>query len=171
MSQLQPVEPTIQESVMAVYESLPPGERKLADTVLARLGNLDSYSATEQAADEQVSKATAARFFRRLGNERFEHARLNARAEAHRASPLHALAGASRARHADALTRHVTQDLNNLSETFRQSGRAVLEQAIRLIARAPRVHVVGMRNGHFVATYAAYLLAQVRADVLSLPDA
>src|SRR5512133_1308221 len=106
MSQLQPVEPTIQESVLAVYESLPPGERKLADTVLARLANLASYSATELAADASVSKATAARFFRRIGYESFGHARLQARAEAHQASPLHALAGAGKQRKPDALSRH-----------------------------------------------------------------
>jgi DNA-binding MurR/RpiR family transcriptional regulator len=87
------------------------------------------------------------------------------------ASPLHAFAGAARERNADALSRHVADDLNNLSESFRQSGTGALEQAIRLIAKAPRVHVVGMRNGHFVAGYAAYLLAQVRDDVVSLPNA
>lgn len=165
-------ETTLQESVMAVYESLPPGEQKLADTVLARLGNLASYSATELAADACVSKATAARFFRRIGYESFEHARLQARAEAHLASPLYALAGVNtKERKSDALSRHLAADLKNLSESFRLSGSGVLEQAIGQIAKAPRVHVVGMRNGHFVATYAAYLLAQVRENVVSLPNA
>jgi DNA-binding MurR/RpiR family transcriptional regulator len=169
---MQQLEPTIQESIMAAYESLPPGEQKLADTVLSRLGNLASYSATELAADACVSKATAARFFRRIGYESFEHARRQARAEAHLASPLYALAGIdSKERRSDALSRHLAADLKNLSESFRQSDSGVLEQAIRQIAKAPRVHVVGMRNGHFVAAYAAYLLAQVREDVVSLPNA
>jgi DNA-binding MurR/RpiR family transcriptional regulator len=168
---MQRAEPTIQESIMAVYDSLPPGERKLADTVLSRLADLASYSATELAADALVSKATAARFFRRIGYESFGHARLQARAEAHMASPLYAFAGAARERDADALSRHVADDLNNLSESFRQSGSGAFEQAIGLIAKASRVHVVGMRNGHFVAQYAAYLLGQVREDVISLPGA
>jgi len=168
---MQRAEPTIQESIMAVYDSLPPGERKLADTVLSRLANLASYSATELAAGASVSKATAARFFRRIGYQSFGHARLQARAEAHMASPLYAFAGAARARDADALSRHVADDLNHLSESFRQSGNGALEQAIRLIAKAPRVRVVGMRNGHFVAGYAAYLLSQVRDDVVTLPNA
>lgn len=157
---------------MAVYESLPPGEHKLADTVLARLGNLASYSATELAADASVSKATAARFFRRIGYQSFGHARRQARAEAHLASPLYALAGVNlKERKSDALSRHVSADLKNLSESFRQLGNGALEQAISQVAKAPRVHVVGMRNGHFVAAYAAYLLGQVREDVVSLPDA
>jgi DNA-binding MurR/RpiR family transcriptional regulator len=169
---MQQVEPTIQESIMAVYESLPPGEHKLADTVLARLRDLASYSATELAADASVSKATAARFFRRIGYESFEHARLQARAEAHLASPLYALAGVNSSEHkSDAWSRHLAADLKNISESFGQSGSGVLEQAIRLIAKAPRVHVAGMRNGYFVATYAAYLLDQVREDVVTLPNA
>jgi DNA-binding MurR/RpiR family transcriptional regulator len=169
---MQAIEPTIQESIMAVYETLPPGEQKLADTVLARLGNLASYSATELAADASVSKATAARFFRRIGYKSFEHARRQARTEAHLASPLYALAGInSKERKSDALSRHLAADLRNLSESFRQSDSAVLEAATRQIARAARVHVVGMRNGHFVGSYAAYLLAQVRDDVVSLPNA
>jgi DNA-binding MurR/RpiR family transcriptional regulator len=165
-------EPTVQESIMAVYETLPPGEHKLADTVLARLGDLASYSATELAADASVSKATAARFFRRIGYDSFEHARLSARAEANLASPLYALAGVNaRERKSDALSRHLAADLKNLSESFRLAGSGVLEQAAGHIAKAPRVHVVGMRNGHFVAAYAAYLLAQVREDVASFPGA
>lgn len=166
------VEPTIRESIAALYESLPPGERKLADTVLARLGNLASYSATELAAQAAVSKATAVRFFRRIGYESFGQARLQARAEAHLASPLYALAGIKpKERQSDALSRHLAADLKNLSETFSQSGAGVLEQAISQIAKAPRVRIVGMRNGHFVAGYAAYLLAQVREDVASVPGA
>lgn len=43
---------------MAAYEQLPPGERKLADTILSRLNNLASYSATELAADAKMSKTT-----------------------------------------------------------------------------------------------------------------
>jgi DNA-binding MurR/RpiR family transcriptional regulator len=165
------VEPTIQQSVMAAYESLPPGEQKLADTILARLSDLASYSATELAADASVSKATAARFFRRIGYPSFEHARRQARAEARLASPLYALAGVNpKEGKSDALSRHVAADLQNLSESFRQSGNGLLDQAISRLAKAPRVHVVGMRNGHFVAAYAAYLLAQVREEVVSLPD-
>jgi DNA-binding MurR/RpiR family transcriptional regulator len=166
------VEPTIQQSIMTVYERLPPGEQKLADTILARLNTLASYSATELAADASVSKATAARFFRRIGYQSFGHARRQARAEANTASPLYALAGVNpQEPAADALSRHVAADLKNLSDTFQQPNIDAISLAVRLIARASRVRVVGMRNGHFVASYAAYLLAQLREEVVSLPDA
>lgn len=166
------VQPTIRDAIMAEYERLPPGERKLADTVLARLGELASYSATELAAAASVSKATAARFFRRIGYQSFADARRLARAQAQQASPLHALASSSKGRGArDALSRHLATDLRNLSETFRQLPRETFDQAVARIAKAPRVHVVGLRNGHFVAAYAAYLLGQVREGVHSIPGA
>lgn len=163
--------PTIQEAIAAAYDRLPPGEKRLADAILARLNHLASYSATELAAAAGVSKATAARFFRRVGYESFGHARRNARAEAHLASPLYALAGVNpKEPVSDALSRHVAADLKNLSETFRQPHAATaLAQAVKQIAAAPRVRVLGMRNGHFVAAYATYLLAQLRPEVASLP--
>lgn len=155
---------------MAVYELLPPGERKLADTILSKLSHLASYSATELAAEAEVSKATAARFFRRVGYRSFGHARRQARAEAHLASPLYALAGVNpKERATDTLSRHVAADIRNLSETFQLQNARPLAQAASLIAKAPRVRVVGMRNGHFVAQHAAYLLAQLRDGVASLP--
>lgn len=164
------MEQTIQESVMAVYDQLPPGERKLADTILSKLNNLASYSATELAAEAEVSKATAARFFRRVGYQSFGHARRQARAEAHLASPLYALAGVNpKERTTDALSRHVAADIRNLTETFQLQDARQFAQAAALIAKAPRVRVIGMRNGHFVALHAAYLLAQLREGVASLP--
>lgn len=166
-------EPTIQESITAAYDQLPPGEKRLADTVLARLNHLASYSATELASAAGVSKATAARFFRRVGYQSFGHARRNARAEAHLASPLYALAGVNpKEPVSNALSRHVAADLKNLSETFRQPQVATtLAQAVKLLVAAPRISVLGMRNGHFVAAYATYLLAQLRPEVASLSGA
>lgn len=163
--------PTIQESILAVYDQLPPSERKLADLTLSKLNNLASYSATELAGEAQVSKATAARFFRRVGYPSFSQARRQARAEAHMASPLYALAGVDPTEQpTDALSRHLAADIRNLSETFQMQNAASLARAAQLIAKARRVRVVGMRNGHFVALYAANLLAQLREGVAPLPS-
>jgi DNA-binding MurR/RpiR family transcriptional regulator len=167
---MQGMEPTIQESIMAAYEQLPPGERRLADTTLSRLNNLASYSATELAAEARVSKATAARFFRRVGYQSFGHARRQARAEAHLASPLHALAEVNPSeRSSDALSKHLATDIRNLTDTFQRQSPKHLAFAVNLLAKAPRVRVVGLRNGHFVAQHATYLLAQLRDEVASLP--
>jgi DNA-binding MurR/RpiR family transcriptional regulator len=166
------MEPTVQELIMAAYTQLPPGERKLADTILSKLNNLASYSATELAAEAAVSKATTARFFRRIGYRSFGHARRQARAEAHLASPLYALAGVDpKERATDTLSRHVAADIKNLSETFKLPNTRPLAQAATQIAKATRVRVVGLRNGYFVASYAAYLLTQLREEVVSLPGA
>jgi len=164
------VETTIRESILAAYEQLPPGEHKLADTILSKLNNLASFSATELAAEAEVSKATAARFFRRIGYQSFGHIRRQARAEAHLASPLYALAGVNpKERTTDALSKHVAADIRILSETFQLQNARQFAQAAALIAKASRVRVIGMRNGHFVALHAAYLLAQLREGVASLP--
>lgn len=162
--------PTIQDAIMAVYAQLPPGERRLADITLSKLSNLASYSATELAAEAAVSKATAARFFRRIGYSSFGHARRQARAEAHLASPLYAMAGIDPTeQHTDALSRHVAADLRNLSETFKCQDVKLLTRSAALLAKAKKVHVVGMRNGYFVALYMTNLLAQLRPGVASLP--
>lgn len=166
---VQPTQ-TIHESIMAVYEQLPPGERRLADITLSKLSNLASYSATELAGEATVSKATAARFFRRVGYSSFGHARRQARAEAHLASPLYAMAGVDPGeQHSDALSRHVAADLKNLSETYQCQDAKLLTQSAALIASARKVHVIGMRNGHFVAQYATTLLTQLREGVAALP--
>lgn len=155
---------------MAVYDELPLGERKLADTILARLNNLASYSATELAADASVSKSTAARFFRRIGYQSFGHARRQARAEAHLASPLYALAGVNPKEPAtDSLSRHVAADIRSLSETFERQDARQFAKAVKLIVKARRVCVLGMRNGHFIAQHMTYLLAQLRNEVTALP--
>lgn len=162
--------PTIQESILAVYDQLPPSERKLADITLSKLNNLASYSATELAGEANVSKATAARFFRRVGYPSFSQARRQARAEAHMASPLYALAGVDfKEQSTDALSRHIATDIRNLTETFQLQNAMTLAKAAEAIAKARRVRVVGMRNGHFVALYAANLLAQLREGVAPLP--
>ena len=162
--------PTIQESILAVYDQLPPSERKLADVTLSKLSSLASYSATELAGEAQVSKATAARFFRRVGYPSFSQARRQARAEAHMASPLYALAGVeAKERPTDALSRHLATDIRNLSETFQLQNASTLANAALAIAKAHRVRVAGMRNGHFVALYAANLLSQLREGVGPLP--
>lgn len=169
---MQKAEPSIRDSIMAAYAGLPPGEQKLADTVLARLSNLASYSATELAGEATVSKATAARFFRRIGYPSFAHARQRARADAQQASPLSGFDGATpKARGSDALSRHLATEVRNLSESFRQVDQRMLGAAVRLLAKAPRVHVVGLRNGHFVAAHVASLLAQVRESVAAIPHA
>ena len=55
------VKPTIHESILAVYDQLPPSERKLADITLSKLSNLASYSATELAAELNVSAQAVGR--------------------------------------------------------------------------------------------------------------
>lgn len=69
----------IDERIERHYPELGPQERKAADTLLDRLGDLAVYNAAELAQLSGVSKATMSRLFRRLGfadyNEVKEHVR------------------------------------------------------------------------------------------------
>lgn len=157
---------TIRDAILGVYEALPPGERRLADTILAKTNNLASYSATELAREARISKATATRLFQRIGREGFQDVRRQARREAHLASPLYALAGVDGREHAaSTLSRHMANDLHNLSQTFESLDVKQVSRAVSLLTRARHVRVIGFRAGHMLAQYARYLLAQLRDGV------
>lgn len=152
---------TLRERIQTQYELLSPADRKLADVVLAHEKDLLVYSATELAALAGVSKASTARFFRRLGFADFSAFRQHQRKP--QASPLDRLAqqGIS----ASPLQQHLAHDvqqLHGLADSVTEQG---LQQAAKLLARAPRVWVVGYRNGYMAAFYAQALLSQLRAAV------
>lgn len=159
----------IEEQIRAIYGELSAVERKLADVVVARGKDLPAYNATELASAAGVSKASAARFFRRLGYEDFNAFRQHVRTCVSAESPLHQLdqaAGASRAGLAD----HLRADSLRLAALHDHLAGEVLERALGLLASARNVWVVGYRNSFMLAFYAQSLLAQVRPGVCQLQD-
>ncbi|HEY0202489.1 MAG TPA: MurR/RpiR family transcriptional regulator, partial [Burkholderiaceae bacterium] len=62
---------SLEARIRAQYGALSAADRKLADVLVARQKDVLSYSATELAGFAGVSKASAARFFRRLGYSDF----------------------------------------------------------------------------------------------------
>src|SRR5687768_16421839 len=80
--------PSVVQLVRDHYEALSPSERRLADVIVQRGKELASYSATELSQLAGVSKATAARFFKRLGYEDFSRFRADVRARVSAESPL-----------------------------------------------------------------------------------
>jgi DNA-binding MurR/RpiR family transcriptional regulator len=73
--------------VLDVYESLTPLEQRLASVVLEHQRELASCSATELARQADVSQATAARLFKRLGYSSYKEARQYSRAMTRWGSP------------------------------------------------------------------------------------
>jgi DNA-binding MurR/RpiR family transcriptional regulator len=155
--------------ILDSYDQLPAGERRLADVLLARVRELPVFRAHELAAMAGVSNATAARLFKRLGFASFDEARRVARAAATAeppGSPLAELNDPGRGqRLGHGLAAHLEQDLTNLVRSLEGLSSATLGHAIRLLARARRLRVVGFRNSHALAAYAAGVLGTIRPEV------
>ena len=156
--------------IMAIYDELTASERRLAAVVMEAQSNLASFTAGELAAKADISNATAARFFKRLGYASYNDARMHARQAEDWGSPLYELTGTGRKRLAPGdFGLHIAQDLQNLTRTAEMLNESDLEEATRLLADATRVFVVGFRNSMALANYARGLLTNVRPDVQLLP--
>jgi DNA-binding MurR/RpiR family transcriptional regulator len=158
----------IETRIHGLYADLPARERKLADVLLEMQPELAAYSATELAARAGVSKATAARLFRRLGYADFNEMRQLARAEQQAGSPLAALGESDPSRRS--LAAHLAQDVQNLTRTLEGLDPEAVATAVQILVDARRLFVVGFRNNHALALYARGLLAQLKPDVHLLPQ-
>lgn len=154
---------SLRERIQAHYEALSLVDRKLADVVLAHEKDLLAYSATEMAALAGVSKASTARFFKRLGFADFQAFRQHQRNGTPQPSPLHRMA--QQGTGASALQQHLAQDARQLQGLADSVTDSRVQQAAKLLAGARRVWVVGYRNGYMAAFYAQALLSQLRAEV------
>ena len=154
---------TLRERIQGHYEALSLVDRKLADVVLAREKDLLAYRATELAALAGVSKASTARFFKRLGFADFQAFRQHQRNGTPQPSPLHRMA--QQGTSASPLQQHLAHDARQLQALADSVTDSSVQQAARLLAGARRVWVVGYRNGYMAAFYAQALLSQLRAEV------
>lgn len=163
--------PTIplRERILAHHAALSPVDRKLADVVLAHEKDLLAYSATELAALAGVSKASTARFFKRLGFADFQSFRRHQRLGAPQPSPLGRVT--AQGLRAGPLQQHIANDIQQLEALAESLGDpAGVQQATKLLVGARRIWVVGYRNGYMAAFYAQALLAQLRAEVYLLNE-
>lgn len=156
--------PTIETRIHELYAELPARERRLADLLLDMRDDVAVYSATELAAQAGVSKATAARLFRRLGFVDFAEMRQQARAERQPGSPLDEIDAAD-----PSLAAHIAQDMRNLTRTLEGLRSDTIAEAVGVLSRAERLWVVGFRNNHALALYVRGLLVQLKDDVRLLP--
>ncbi|RKR76001.1 MurR/RpiR family transcriptional regulator [Frondihabitans australicus] len=150
----------IRVRIDANYVALTRQEQRAADFILDHLDDLAVYSATEIASSSGVSKATVSRLFRRLGFADAQEVREHARELRSRGIPVGAPADLA----AHAATEHAALDrmLAGLAD-----GR--LDEAVRLLAGAARVVVLGFRNSYPVALHLSNQLTQARPDVRLAP--
>lgn len=170
---------TLEAQITQRYNEFSGADKKLADVLLTRKSELLGYSATELAALASVSKASAARFFRRLGYADFGAFRQELRDQRASQSPLAKMDRAEPLRGARAgaavpalagLQAHVQHDASRLTGLLGQVSERALDTTLHELAEARRVWVVGYRNGFMLAFYANALLSQVRPEVYLLND-
>lgn len=161
---------TLDSRILDVYEALSPSEQRLADVVLEHQRDLASYSATELADRARVSKATAARLFKRLGYKSFQEVRRQSRSMRHWGSPLHALLeGSDKTKIDTNLLMHLNNDLTNVTRTFEALRSDQIATAVDALVDARRVWVLGLRNSYSMAHYARFLLTILKPDVRLIP--
>ncbi len=153
------------------YEQLSPSERRLAALLLDRAEDMLTYSATELAAMAEVSKATAARLFRSLGYADFNEVRLQAREERDLAQPFQAgvppggSASRGAASRSHTVASHLQAESESLARTFESLRSDTLLAAADLLAKAPRVWLLGIGLDEGLVRFVRPQLARVRPDV------
>jgi DNA-binding MurR/RpiR family transcriptional regulator len=162
--------PTLPQRILEIYDDMPRGERRLADLLLEHPSAILEQTATQLAVRAHVSKATAARFFRRLGYASFKVAQREARAHGIEQPPT-AYGARVRAlpqRDVD-LGRQLQSEVQNVVRTIEQQRSDDLDNAIRLLARADKLWVVGLGDNYPLAHFARALLIRIRPDIRMIP--
>lgn len=153
-------EPRIEERIAARRLDLSPQERKAATTLLEHLDDLGTYRAAELATLAGVSKATMSRLFRSLGFADFDEVREHLRSlRTSTGEPRRGEGGTD-------LPAHLAREAEGLRRALEHPA---VPEAVRLLATARRVTVVGWRNSHPVALHLRQQLAHARGDVRLAP--
>jgi DNA-binding MurR/RpiR family transcriptional regulator len=150
------------------YETLAPSERKLASLLLEQQQDMLTYTATELASMAGVSKATAARLFRSLGYRDFNEVRLQAREERNQTQPFEQSLQPSLAATTgidNLVASHLQAEIADLTRTFEAMRNDTVAAAADLLAKAPRLWLLGIGPDEGLVRHLRPLLARVRPDV------
>lgn len=162
----------LHEKIFSLSEQLTESEQRLVKVILEYNATLVTFTASEIANKAGVSNATTSRFFQRLGYENFSDLKKELKQEFHEGSPLYELEEHKLNKNSQ-LTLHVADhlnnDLSNMKNTFENIDLSLINTAAALIVEAPKVYVVGFRNGSMLAQYCWTLLLQLRPNVINLP--
>ena len=161
---------SLEARIYAVYASLPPAEKRLADVLLMRQTDLPNRTAGALAAEARVSRSTAARLFQSLGYASYPSARRQVQADRHWGSPRAESPDASVAASPAATLRGMMEaDISNVRATCEAVPAQVLADVTRILADARRIWIMGLRSGYGLAHHAAHYLSLLKDDVRVLP--
>jgi len=162
---------SLEARIYAVYSSLSPAEKRLADVMLQYQRDLPSYTAGELAYKAEVSKATAARLIRLLGYATYPDAKRQIRADQTWGSPSAGLINSNEAPFGVVSLDTVVQiDLDNIRTTAESISEKTLQAITQAIVSARRVWIMGLRSGYGLAHHAAHYLTLIKNDVQVLPS-
>ncbi|MFQ6396359.1 MurR/RpiR family transcriptional regulator [Nocardia sp. KC 131] len=152
-------------------DSLSASHKKLAQRVLSDPEAVAFMTVSDLAGAVGVNEATVVRFANGLGLKgypgltRLCRARLQEQAQLlHRFDSLAHLAADG----AGLLEQTVGLDQANIARTFARIDGVMWQSAVDRLARAPRVHVMGMRKCHAPAYLLSYLLGMLRENVVAI---
>jgi DNA-binding MurR/RpiR family transcriptional regulator len=161
---------TLSQRILDAYDELTRRERRLADLLLEDADTLVLKSATDISEKAGVSKATTARFFRRLGYPSFKAAQKVARSsnnvDTGQAPPQRV--GSRKAGRGD-LAEHLAGDVQNLVRSIEALRSDELRQGIHALARAEKLWIVGFGDNYPLAHFARALLIRIKADIRMIP--
>lgn len=161
----------LESRIRQQWANLSAHEQRLADVLLAAPGQLATHTATELASSAGVSKATTTRFFRHLGYESYEAARLQAREMQNSGSPLYLQAAPAASPLTNIVQTHLEREIANLVNSYRSIDSQQLGEIVDAIASARRIVVLGWRHSQTIATLIWRDLVHVHDDVRLLPRA
>ncbi|MGH3311077.1 MAG: MurR/RpiR family transcriptional regulator [Streptomyces sp.] len=154
--------------LQARARSLTPAQRLLADRIMADPEGVAFMTVSELASAVGVNEATVVRFAAGLGLDgypgltRLCRGRLREQAQLLRRYDNLEQLGTDGG---DPLERAVALDRANIARTFARVDADSWHAAVKALAEAPRVHVMGLRKCHAPAYLLGYLLRMLREDV------
>jgi DNA-binding MurR/RpiR family transcriptional regulator len=154
----------IDERIARHRGDLSPQELRAADTLLEHLDDLATYRAAELAELAGVSKATMSRLFRSLDFADFDEVREHLRSLRNAGEPRRVDGGGWRG--GSDLDAHLASEAAALAQTL---GQETVGRAVRLLAQARAVLVVGWRNSYPVALHLREQLVHARPAVTVAP--
>jgi len=156
--------------ILDCYDTMPRGERRLADLLLEQPMAVVEKSAAQLAERATVSKATTTRFFRRLGYQSFKAAQKAAREQGVDPQPVEFGARMHRLAHQQMdLSQHLQSELQNMVRSIEQQRSDDMSRAVRMLARADKLWVVGFGDNYPLAHIARALLIKIRPDIRMIP--
>ncbi|MAC78130.1 MAG: sugar isomerase [Rhodobacteraceae bacterium] len=157
----------IAQRLLTAYDEMPRGERRLADVLLEDVSAVGRFTAADLAEQAGVSKATAARLFRRLGYSGYRDAQREVRdAKGTEAAvpKVPALSGGmlSTGEYLDAEVKHLVRSFEALPADQ-------VNQAVRMLCGAAKLWVVGFGEDYPLALFARAMLIKVFPDIRMIP--